>query len=526
MDTSQHPRVALLSPSSSLSVDHHVASSKLALSTADSKPTYFQNPWRSYRAPSLNDAWLAYQKGAAIALPPHKTPARRPYLGTGPEDESAPLAVDPEADDADDPRDSSGALWSEGGWLGKVYVRPEFATVKDEVEREHWKDPPIEVIEPDWREYGDQSETGDVTWLGHASVLVRIPWKRDGEKQRAGACGVLFDPIFSYRCSPSQYVGPARYLPPPCTVADLPPIHICCISHDHYDHLDYYTIMDLWKYHQATIHFFVPMGLKGWFTASTIPEDRVTELDWYHETLLNFPYPSSGQDEGTVSDDDGDDEGPSYSAPAKVDPEAALTLKIAFTPAQHRSGRGILDHMTTLWGSWCIGVVDADDALKATDLGMKGWKGWRMFFGGDTGYRYATAPEDDEEAVCPAFQEIASLYSPFDFCMLPLSTGSSLPFLRTVLSLSLDQYTLTSSQHCSPGDALEIHRIMKSRRSLGIHWGTFCDADEARGTRITFARERRDGAVCNTWEGEGDGKAENGRFVISDIGQILTFPQK
>jgi len=26
------------------------------------------------------------------------------------------------------------------------------------------------------------------------------------------------------------------------------------------DHLDFYTILDLWKYHERTIHFFVPLG--------------------------------------------------------------------------------------------------------------------------------------------------------------------------------------------------------------------------------------------------------------------------
>jgi len=117
--------------------------------------------------------------------------------------------------------------------------------------------------------------------------------------------------------------------------------------------------------------------------------------------------------------------------------------------------------------------------------------------------------------------EIASLYSPFDLSMLPLSTGSSLPFLRTILSLSLDQYTLTSSQHCSPEDALQIHRILQSKRSLGIHWGTFCDADEARGTRVSFGRGRRDMGIAGRWEGEEEGGEGRGRFVVSDIGETL-----
>ena len=159
----------------------------------------------------------------------------------------------------------------------------------------------------------------------------------------------------------------------------------------------------------------------------------------------------------------------------------------------------------------------------------------------DTGYRYATAPDDDLEAICPAFNgtfpsstlctsrscyfvftDISDLYSPFTLSLLPLSTGSSLPFLRTILSLSLDQYTLTSSQHCSPGDAVEMHKILKSQRTLGIHWGTFCDGDEARGTRVEFGRARRDGGVCGLWHGGEVG--EHGRFVTSDIGYTLVMP--
>lgn len=44
------------------------------------------------------------------------------------------------------------------------------------------------------------------TWLGHACFLVELPGS-------AGERGVriLFDPVFSDRCSPSQYVGPKRY---------------------------------------------------------------------------------------------------------------------------------------------------------------------------------------------------------------------------------------------------------------------------------------------------------------------------
>jgi len=38
--------------------------------------------------------------------------------------------------------------------------------------------------------------------------------------------------------------------------------------------------------------------------------------------------------------------------------------------------------MTTLWGSWCAGVVEEKDTKAAIEPGMKGWEGFKVFFGG------------------------------------------------------------------------------------------------------------------------------------------------
>ena len=51
------------------------------------------------------------------------------------------------------------------------------------------------------------------TWLGHSTVLVEI----DGVR-------VLTDPIWSDRASPSGWVGPRRFHPPPLLLNGLPPI--------------------------------------------------------------------------------------------------------------------------------------------------------------------------------------------------------------------------------------------------------------------------------------------------------------
>jgi N-acyl-phosphatidylethanolamine-hydrolysing phospholipase D len=45
------------------------------------------------------------------------------------------------------------------------------------------------------------------TWLGHACFLVELP-------APAGAVRgprILFDPVFSHRCSPFSFMGPARF---------------------------------------------------------------------------------------------------------------------------------------------------------------------------------------------------------------------------------------------------------------------------------------------------------------------------
>lgn len=79
---------------------------------------------------------------------------------------------------------------------------------------------------------------------------------------------------------------------------------------------------------------------------------------------------------------------------------------------------------------------------------------------------------------------------------------------------------------------------------MGVHWGTFCDADEARGTRVEFGRSRRMRGVSGEWEdddqdgdddedGDGEGRGDgvvkgkgngNGRFVVVDIGETLVMP--
>ena len=87
---------------------------------------------------------------------------------------------------------------------------------------------------PDWVEIEQQKVARErvyhglsVTFMNHATFLIQV----DG-------LNILTDPVYSERVSPSQLVGPKRVHAPGVRLADLPPIDVILISHNHYDHLD------------------------------------------------------------------------------------------------------------------------------------------------------------------------------------------------------------------------------------------------------------------------------------------------
>ncbi|CAD6588194.1 MAG: hypothetical protein TREMPRED_004955 [Tremellales sp. Tagirdzhanova-0007] len=128
-----------------------------------------------------------------------------------------------------------------------------------------------------------------VIWLGHASVYLQLPC---GDHS---TLGILFDPIFSSRCSPIKWLGPKRRLPPPCAVADLPGVNVVVISHDHYDHLDQSTIHEI-EVHHGAVRYLVPSGVGNWFRKLGILSERVIELGWWEEMTLDLSATASPTD--------------------------------------------------------------------------------------------------------------------------------------------------------------------------------------------------------------------------------------
>jgi L-ascorbate metabolism protein UlaG (beta-lactamase superfamily) len=163
------------------------------------------------------------------------------------------------------------------------------------------------------------NEQGELIWFGHSSYLLSIAGKK-----------ILADPVFSERPSPVQYAGSKSY---PGTmvynVADFPELDLVIISHDHYDHLDYNTILEL---KAKTKLFCVPLGVGSHLSHWGVEPSRIREFDWWQ----------------------GDTVMPG--------------VELICTPARHFSGRGFQANKT-LWASFVLKTG-----------------GQTIFIGGDSGY--------------------------------------------------------------------------------------------------------------------------------------------
>ncbi|KIM24485.1 hypothetical protein M408DRAFT_331734 [Serendipita vermifera MAFF 305830] len=287
-------------------------------------------------------------------------------------------------------------------------------------------DPQIESLvklqAPTWGKDAKKDEL-KATWLGHACFLVELPTPVGA----ARGPRVLFDPVFSHRCSPSAYIGPGRYTKPPCPIESIPDVDAVVISHNHYDHLDEPTITTLRKQHDP--HFFVPLNNDAIMASLGIAPTHTHILDWWEnrEVSVELPTESGGK--------------------------VTANLRLTCTPAQHMSARGMFDRMHTLWASWAL------EELPAPSAGGHN-KAYKVWFGGDTGYRHVDPHQNEEEVpVCPAFKEIGDKFGGFDLALIPI--GAYNP--RGVMS----------SVHASPSDAVRIFQDIKAKKAIGMHWGTW-----------------------------------------------------
>lgn len=141
-----------------------------------------------------------------------------------------------------------------------------------------------------------------VTWIGHATFLIRT-----------GGQTILTDPFMTDRASPFDNLGPKRFVPPGIPLADLPPIDIIVVSHNHYDHLDARTIAALPN--KADIDVVAPLGLAELFRDAGYT--KIHEVDWYQTVTIG-------------------------------------AVQVTGLPAVHFSRRNLIDTDKTLWMSAAI----------------------------------------------------------------------------------------------------------------------------------------------------------------------------
>ena len=105
-------------------------------------------------------------------------------------------------------------------------------------------------------------------------------------------------------------------------------------------------------------------------------------------------------------------------------------VKVTATPSQHWTARTLFDRDKVLWAAWSFQIDD-----------------FKFWFAGDTGY-------NDIQ-----FKQIGEKLGPFDLGIIPIGGYEPRWFMKDV--------------HVNPEEAVEIHRDVRSRFSVGVHWGTF-----------------------------------------------------
>lgn len=179
-----------------------------------------------------------------------------------------------------------------------------------------WRDPPdVPRIDNDGSSFAVPENSASLTWVGHSTFAVHD-----------GTDVFLTDPQFNQRA-----LLPKRYHPPGVPITSIPDSAFAVVSHNHYDHLDVYSVETL----PAAMTWFVPLGLAEWFRAKG--RQNVIELDWWQSAQHG-------------------------------------RWHVTCVPVQHWSMRWEHPRNSTLWCGWVVASAERT-----------------YFFAGDTGYFHGFA---------------------------------------------------------------------------------------------------------------------------------------
>ena len=111
-----------------------------------------------------------------------------------------------------------------------------------------------------------------VVWMGHSTFYMQLGGRR-----------ILIDPVFSSYASPVFFINKAFSGSNIYTAADMPDIDVLAISHDHWDHLDYPTIMAL---KDKIKNIVCPLGVGEYFEQWGFDLQILHEEDWDKEIKI------------------------------------------------------------------------------------------------------------------------------------------------------------------------------------------------------------------------------------------------
>ena len=163
-----------------------------------------------------------------------------------------------------------------------------------------------------------KSDEPVIVWFGHSSYLIRI-----------GNKNFLIDPVFSGNAAPLSFMVKAFPGSNEYKAEDMPAIDYLILTHDHYDHLDYKTIIKLKK---KVDRVYCSLGISAHLKHWGYDEKKIVEMDWWQTEKLND------------------------------------SLGLTAAPARHFSGRGIKRYQT-LWSSFILKSLTH-----------------QLYLGGDSGY--------------------------------------------------------------------------------------------------------------------------------------------
>ncbi len=175
---------------------------------------------------------------------------------------------------------------------------------------------PVRVVKTDLKALDPKQDV--VIWLGHSSWFIQFEGKR-----------ILIDPIFSDYAAPFSFFNKAFDGTNVYRSDDMPEIDSLLISHDHWDHLDYSSVVAL----KAKVRQVIcPLGVGAHFEYWGYSKEVIREGDWNDKV------------------------------------ELGKGVTVHLMPARHYSGR-LLSKNKTLWAGFAIESSER-----------------RIFFSGDSGY--------------------------------------------------------------------------------------------------------------------------------------------